>query len=345
MDKITQKSSSASFHKTQPSPWYRDQTLWVGGAGVLSFSFTFPAIHEAQPAFGSIIVGAGRILIAAVLAGLILVVRREAFPPRQTWGRLCLVAFGAIIGFPLFSTFALEGTSVAHGAILTGMLPAATASYAMLRTRSRPSWLFRLSCIAGMLTSLSFAFIQGAGHLQVEDGWMLLAVITGAVGYAEGGYLTRELGAWRVICWALVVAAPFLVPSVVWSLTHQRLRDNNLQAWLGLLYISLVSLFCGLIAWYHALARGGVARISQLQLLQPLLIIGWAALFLGERLTLLTGLAASLVVLCVYVAVRQQGPRKQQPHSHSRREQITRPLGGCVEAGDTLEWDKQPGGR
>jgi len=326
MGKTTQQSFPVSSRKAPIRPWYRDQTLWIGGAGVLSFSFTFPAIHEAQPVFGSIIVGAGRILIAAILAGVVLIVRREVFPPRQTWGCLCLVAFGAIIGFPLFSTFALEKTSVAHGAILTGMLPAATASYAMLRTRARPSWLFRLSCIAGMLTALSFAFIQGAGHLQVEDGWMLLAVVTGAVGYAEGGYLTRELGAWRVICWALVIAAPFLVPSVAWSLARQRFQGNELQAWLGLLYISLVSLFGGLIAWYHALARGGVARISQLQLLQPLLIVGWAALFLGERLTLLTGLAAVLVVLCVCVAVRQQGPREQNPRSYSGQARITEPL-------------------
>ncbi len=309
MSKTTPKPSGQTEQRVPTFPWYRDPALWIGGAAVLSFSFTFPAIHEAEPVLGSVMVGAGRILIAAVLALIVLLIRREPLPPRRVWGRLGLIAGGAIIGFPLFSALALERATVAHGAILTGMLPAATASYTMLRTRQWPSLLFRLSCVAGMLTTLSFAFVQGAGHLQVEDGWMLLAVVVGAVGYAEGGYLTRKLGAWRVICWALVIAAPLLVLPVAWSLLQHRPQISDPRVWLSLLYISLGSLFCGLIAWYAALARGGVARISQLQLCQPLLIIGWAALFLGERLTLLTGLAAALVVLCVCVAVSQQAAR------------------------------------
>jgi drug/metabolite transporter (DMT)-like permease len=62
----------------------------------------------------------------------------------------------------------------------------------------------------------------------------------------------------------------------------------------------------GFFAWYRGLALGGIARISQLQLLQPLLTIGWAALFLGESLTLATGLTAVLVVLCVAVGQRSR---------------------------------------
>lgn len=289
----------------QMPPWYRDAAIWMGAGGVLCFSFTLPATHLAVPAFGGLVVGLGRAIIAAVLAGLVLVFRREPLPPRQTWPGLLLVAFGVVIGFPLFSALALQGTSVAHGAIINGLLPAATAIGGVLRTKERPPLLFWLSCVAGTVAVLLFVTVQGAGHLQPGDGWMLVAVATGAIGYIEGGRLARDLGGWRVICWALVFSAPALVVPVGWDLIHHGIQGTP-GAWFGLGYVSVFSMFLGFFAWYRGLALGGIARISQLQLLQPLLTIGWAALFLGEPLTLATGLTAVLVLLCVAAGQRSR---------------------------------------
>ena len=289
----------------QPPPWYRDTAIWMGSAGVLCFSFTLPATDMAVPAFGGIVVGLGRAIIAAGLAGLVLVLRRDSLPPRHTWPSLLLVALGVVIGFPLFSALALEGTPVAHGAIITGLLPAATALGGVLRAKERPPVLFWLSSVAGTVAVLLFAIVQGAGHLQPGDGWMLAAVAAGAVGYTEGGRLARDIGGWRVICWALVLAAPILVFPVGWDLIHHGVQGDP-RAWLGLGYVSVFSMFLGFFAWYRGLALGGIARISQLQLLQPLLTIGWAALFLGESLTLATSVTALLVLLCVAVGQRSR---------------------------------------
>lgn len=286
-------------------PWYRDTAIWMGAAGVLCFSFTLPATDLAVPAFGGLVVGLGRAIIAAGLAGLVLVFRRDRLPPRQTWPGLLLVALGVVIGFPLFSALALQGTSVAHGAIINGLLPAATAIGGVVRAKERPPLLFWLSCVAGTVTVLLFVIMQGAGHLQPADGWMLAAVAAGAVGYTEGGRLARDLGGWRVICWALVLAAPVLIVPVGWDLLHHGIHAD-LRAWFGMGYVSVFSMFLGFFAWYRGLALGGIARISQLQLLQPLLTIGWAALFLGESFTLATGLTAVLVLLCVAVGQRSR---------------------------------------
>lgn len=287
------------------SPWYRDTAIWMGGAGVLCFSFTLPATDLAVPAFGGVVVGLGRAIIAAGLAGLVLAIRRDPLPPRYTWPGLLLVAAGVVIGFPLFSALALQGTSVAHGAIITGLLPAATAIGGVLRAKERPHFLFWLSCLAGTLAVLLFVILQGAGHLQPGDGWMLAAVAAGAIGYTEGGRLARDFGGSRVICWALVLAAPVLVFPVGWEIIHHGMQGSP-SAWLGLGYVSVFSMFLGFFAWYRGLALGGIARISQLQLLQPLLTIAWAALFLGESLTLATGLTAILVLLCVAVGQRSR---------------------------------------
>jgi drug/metabolite transporter (DMT)-like permease len=309
MDVMTKQSSQKSSPLTQRSFWFRDPALWMGGIGILCFSFTLPATRLADPVFGGVVVGLGRTLIAAVLASVLLFIRRESLPPRHTWLGLFLVAFGVVICFPLFSSFALEGMPVAHGAIVNGLLPAATAVGAAIRVRERPSLLFWLSCLAGMGAVLLFAFVQGAGHLQTGDWWMLAAVVTGAVGYTEGGRLARELGGWRAICWALIIAAPLVAIPVLWNLIQHGIPSApSLSAWIGLAYVSVFSMFLGFFAWYRGLALGGIARISQLQLLQPLLTIGWAALLLGEHLTLLTGLVALLVVLSV--AVGQWSRRK-----------------------------------
>lgn len=290
---------------TKRPVWYRDRAAWLGGLGVLCFSFTLPATHLAESGFGSVVVGLGRALVAAVLAGIVLLLRRERIPPRRTWAGLVCVAGGVVIGFPLFSALALEGTPVAHGAIISGLLPALTAVGGALRGGERPRLLFWLSCIAGVLAVLFFTVVQGGGHLQAGDGWMLAAVGTGAVGYTEGGRLARELGGWRVICWALLLASPVLLLPVSWNLVQHGIQ-SSLLAWVGFAYVAVVSMFLGFFAWYAGLARGGIARISQLQLLQPLLTIVWAALLLGEHLTLLTSVSALLVMLCVAAGQRSK---------------------------------------
>ncbi|MDP9366341.1 MAG: DMT family transporter, partial [Chloroflexota bacterium] len=130
---------------------------------------------------------------------------------------------------------------------------------------------------------------------QPADAWLLAAVALGALGYAEGGRLARELGGWRVICWALVFAAPLLAPPVLLVAARDGL-DAGREAWLGFAYVSLVSMFLGFFAWYRGLALGGVARVGQVQLLQPVLTLGWAALLLGEGVDGPTLLASGLVI-------------------------------------------------
>ncbi len=292
------------FAPTPPSESARTlEGLLLGALGVVAFSFTLPATRVAVPELGSTVVGLGRALVAAVLAGLLLAVRRERLPERRHWPRLALVAGGVVVGFPLLSALALRHMPASHGAVLVGLLPAATAVAAVFRARERPSLGFWLASLAGLGCVLTFALARGAGLPTLGDALVLLAVASAAVGYAEGGALARELGSWRVICWALVLAAPFLAPVVALSVGPELLSASP-RAWLGFGYVSAVSMFLGFFAWYRGLALGGVARVSQLQLAQPLLTLLWCALLLGEPLGRDTLGAAVLVLLCVLISVR-----------------------------------------
>ncbi|MDY7230109.1 DMT family transporter [Hyalangium rubrum] len=283
----------------------RMEGLLLGTLAVAAFSLSLPATRAAVPELGGTVVGLGRAVVAAALAGALLLVRRERLPERRHWARLGLVALGVVVGFPLLSALALRDMSAAHGAVLVGLLPGATAVAAVLRAKERPSLGFWMASAAGLVCVLIFAVAQGAGGLTAGDGLVLLAVVAGALGYAEGGALARELGGWRVICWALVLAAPVLVPVVALSVGAS-VSQVSTRAWLGFGYVSLVSMFLGFFAWYRAMALGGVARVGQLQLLQPLLTLLWSALLLGEEVGRDTFGASLLVLLCVLAGVRSR---------------------------------------
>ena len=143
-----------------------------------------------------------------------------------------------------------------------------------------------------------FANCDGAGQIQPADIALLGAVVAAAFGYAEGGQLARILGGWQVICWALVLAAPILVfPVAIAALQHGLVASTT--AWLGFAYVSIISQFLAFFAWYHGMGIAGIARVSQLQLLQPFLTILFSVLLLGETITPLMLGAACIVITSV----------------------------------------------
>jgi len=223
-----------------------------------------------------------------VLAGGWLRLRRAPLPGRAALWPLAIVALGCVLGFPLLSSMAMRSVPASHGAVLAGMLPLATALYAALRGFERPSKGFWLVALLGTGLVLVFALGQGGGALQRADLLMFGAVNAAAAGYAEGGRLARRLGGQEVICWALVLAA---IPAALLLLTLPgdrlaRLATAGPASWLAFGYVTVFSMFIGFFFWYRGLALGGVARVGQVQLLQPFLSLAGAAVLLGENLTM-----------------------------------------------------------
>jgi drug/metabolite transporter (DMT)-like permease len=275
----------------------------LGFLGVLGFSFTLPATRVAVEQLDATFVGLGRAAVAALPAAVLLILWRERLPSRDRLARLALVALGVVFGFPLLSALALRELTAAHGAVIVGLLPAATAVMAVARAGERPSTGFWLASGAGLVAVLGFAATQGAGLPSSADLLVLGAVALGAIGYAEGGSLAREMGGPRVICWALVLSLPLTLPIGVLAGAVGGLEAGG-DAWLGFAYVTLVSMFLAFFAWYAGLARGGVAKIGQVQLVQPLLTLVWAAALLGEEVGVDT-IAASVAVLASVVATQR----------------------------------------
>ena len=276
-----------------------------GFIGVAAFSVTLPATRAAVAALDPVFVGLGRAVVAAVLAAIVLLVTRAPLPRRAQWPRLALVAAGVVVGFPLFSAWAMRYVPAAHGAVVIGVLPLATAVAAAMIAHERPSRRFWISAVFGSLVVVGFALWQGGGAPHPADALLLISVAAAAVGYAEGGRLSRTLGGWQVICWALVLAAPFIARPAWWAMDG-RIATAPASAWAGFAYVSTVSMFLGFFAWYRGLALGGIAAVGQVQLLQPFLTILASALLLGEAIDAATVIAAALVIASIAIGRRRR---------------------------------------
>jgi drug/metabolite transporter (DMT)-like permease len=277
--------------------------LRMGLLGVCGFSLTLPMTRLAVAELDPVFVGLGRSLISFVLASGLLLWRRDPFPGRRYLPSLAVIAFGVIVGFPLLAAYALKYVPASHGAVVTGLLPLGTALCGALTAHERPSAGFWIAAGAGTATVLAFMFLESGFRPAKGDLLMLAAVAVCAVGYAEGGRVARELGGLRVLSWALVVAAPFLaVPAGLSAWRHG--LDASAGAWVAFVYMGVVSMFFAFWAWYRGLALGGVARVSQVQLLQPFLTITASWAILGERISPLT-LAAAVIVLAIVALGRR----------------------------------------
>lgn len=275
---------------------------WVNGfIGVLIFSGSLPATRVAVMAFDPVFLTVARAAIAGLLAIGLLLAGGGKRPRRHDFAPLVMVSLCVVVGFPLLTALALRHVTSAHSMVFVGLLPLSTALFAVLRGGEQPRpqfWLF--SCLGSAMV-VGFAAMQGIAASAVGDSLMLVAIVVGGLGYAEGARLSRKLGGWQVISWALVLSLPLML-AIAFAVMPESFGDIGMRAWIGLGYVSLFSMLIGFVFWYRGLAQGGIAAVGQLQLLQPFFGLTLAATFLHEQVTGVMLLATAAIILCVSVA-------------------------------------------
>jgi drug/metabolite transporter (DMT)-like permease len=273
--------------------------MLLGFVGVLMFSLTLPftriAVAELSPYF----VTFGRSLLAGICALLLFTYTRPKLPTQSQLMRLCVIALGVVYGFPLFVSLAMQTLPSAHGGIVLGVLPLATAVVGALRFKERPSMAFWATAILGSVLVITYASLSGSGGLAPEDGLLFVAIASAAIGYSEGGKLSEEMSAVQVISWALVLTLPINLFFTCLFLDFE-IRSVSTPAIISFTYVGLVSMYIGFFFWYRGLALGGVARVGQVQLLQPFLTLAGAYFLLDEQITAMNvGFALSVLAVVV----------------------------------------------
>ncbi len=298
-----------------PAPRLSSQALgwWLAALGVLVFALTIPMTRLASgslaaPQLPAVFVAIGRAALAGLLAAAWLLATRAPWPRAAQWRQLALTALGVVFGFPLFLGLAVQRVDAAHAAVVSGLLPIATAVVGAIVMRQRPSAGFWACALAGTALVLGFAAWQGGARLQAADGLLLLAVAWGGYGYVMGARLSAPQGdgsapmaPQQVISWVLVLCLPLTVPV---ALLHWPAAPVSAAAWGGFLYVSVFSVWLGFFAWYRGLQLGGMLRVSQIQLLQPFLSMLLAVPLLGEPLQPMTVAFALAVMATVFLSRR-----------------------------------------
>ena len=308
MSSTPESGADARLSVTDP-PRKGPSSLLVSGTGwaflgVLAFSFTLPMNRLAIEGFDPSVVGSGRSVIAGLLAAVVLLVLRVRPPRRELWVSFVVIAIGVGITFGFLTSLALRTESASHGAVVIALLPVATAVIATVRGGERPSRWFWLGSLAGTLVVLAYVLGRAGGTPSGADGLFAIATLAAAAGYAEGGRLARTMPGWQVIAWGLVFCLPIAIPVTAIAVAVSEPADPAPSSVMGLAYLAIISMFVGFVAWYRGMGEAGVARASQIQLIQPLLTVTWAALILSEPLSWGTVLAAVSVVLCIGLTQR-----------------------------------------
>ncbi|SFS00000.1 Permease of the drug/metabolite transporter (DMT) superfamily [Dyella sp. OK004] len=272
---------------------------WVNGfIGVAIFAGSLPATRAAVAYFDPTFLTCARATIAALLGLALLLLLRQPRPKATDLPSLALTALGVVIGFPLLTALALRHVTSAHSIIFVGLLPLCTALFAVLRGGERPRPAFWLFSALGSAFVVGYAVMGGVEASLEGDLLMLAAIVACGMGYAEGARLSRTLGGWQVISWALVLSLPVML--MVTLLTMPKSIDHTgLPAWIGLAYVSLFSMLIGFVFWYRGLAQGGIAAVGQLQLFQPFMGLGLAALLLHEKVSWAMLVVTLGAVVCV----------------------------------------------
>ena len=275
--------------------------MFLGLVGVVSFGLTLPATRYIIPYFDPVFIGLGRAVIASFVAALLLIATKQTRPSRNQFYQLLGVASGVVVGFPILSAWAMQTVPASHGGVVLGVLPLATAIVGSVVSNEKPSVAFWICGIVGSAVVIAYSLLQGVGEFQTGDFFLLGAIVSAATGYALGGKLSKEIGGWQVICWALVISFPFIIVPAWLEAPQDAFGSLPLNVILSFLYLALVSQLFGFFFWNKGLALGGVARVSQTQLLQPIVTLVASALLINETINVQTIVFATLVIVTVAI--------------------------------------------
>lgn len=283
---------------------------WIFGfLGMLVFSGSLPATRLAMTGFDPVFLTVARAVLAAAVALCLLLITRQSLPVRRDYMSLLIVSLGTVVGFPLLTALALQFVTSAHSLVFIGLLPLSTAIFGVLRGGERLRPVFWLFSGLGSALICGYALRNGLNGALKGDLLMLAAIVLCGLGYAEGATLSRRIGGWQVICWALVAAVPLMLVLLVFTMPDD-LTHINRVSWWSLGYVAVFSSLVGFLLWYRGLALGGIGAVGQLQLLQPFFGMVLAAAILSETVDPTMVLVTLAVIACVFGAKRFARPAR-----------------------------------
>lgn len=279
--------------------------LALGVIGVVIFGATLPMTRIAVQALDPWFVTFGRAALAGAIALTVMALLRRRPPPAAEWPLYATAAFCLVVGFPGLMALAMVTVPAGYGGVVLGALPLATAMAGVFFAGERPSAGFWAAGAVGAGLVVAFTLTRTSGGFNPMPGAIYLAasVVAAAVGYAASAVLSKDRPGWEMVSWMLILALPVSAPLALFTAPADLAAVPRL-AGLAFLYLALFSQYIGFFFWNAGLAMGGIARVSQTQLLQTFVTLAIAAAIVGETIGADVILFAVAVVATVVLGSR-----------------------------------------
>ena len=232
---------------------------------------------------------------------------------------LLVIGLLIVFGFPGAVAFALAEVSSAYTAVILSMLPLCLSAAAVIMAKEKPPLLFWFysfasAALVGIFMVNEYTIGVSLHKLDIQrfvlgNFWLFVACICAAVGYTKSASLNKKISGFSIISWSLCLTSPisFLLSFLLWpkNLSIQNAIEHS-GSLLGIMYLGLLSMFIGNCLWSIALSRGGIAKIGQIQFLQPFITIFISYWLLSELIKKEMIFFACAVTVVVILGQRQR---------------------------------------
>ncbi len=261
-------------------------------------------------------VAVGRSLIGALFALVLLIVTRQKLPQKKFLPKLLLVGIAAAFGFNLLITYGTHSVPASNGGVILAANGISAALFARILSPERPSLKFWVTSLAGFVLIIVFSYLSNGSVnvLQVYYGELALlgAVLMAGISHALGAVLAREMGSWQVICWAMVMTLPLLIPLSFIVMDFNAIEYLSAWGWFHMMFLGVVNSCFVFFMWYHAMILGGISKTTQLQLSKPFITFFVAVIWLSEPFDPLVIIFMVLMVLVIFVSQRTHVAESQK---------------------------------
>ena len=276
----------------------------------INFSVIKVALEELQPlAFNAL-----RFPLASlVLLALMALSGRLKLPARRDWPRIALLGVLGNVAYQLFFIFGIDRTTAGNASLLLATTPIWTLLLSVLSGHERPSaivWAGVMGTAGGMSLVVGGGSVLELGPgTWTGDALMIGSAILWSVYTVGARDLIHRYGSLETTAWTLWVGTLGLVALGIPSLASTPLRELSGVTWIGVVYAGTLAISVAYAIWYRGVGRLGNARTAAYSNLVPVVALGTAWLWLGERPSTLQMVGALVILVGLSLA------RLGRPHS------------------------------
>jgi drug/metabolite transporter (DMT)-like permease len=258
-----------------------------------------------------------RIVLAALMVMVVLIVQRTPLPSRTVLGYgLVQAVFNMTIPYVLF-TFAYGEASAGFVGLIAALIPLATAVFANFMLPDEPLTKTKLVALFIAFTGVAFLLLSGDSGLS-EGGRPLVAGVLGLVSVVSIGFANsfgkRHAGEYEPI---MITGLQFAI-AAIWLVAAMLVIDGmptdvSAAGWWLMVEMAVFATFMPFLLSYWLLTKVTATDVSLIGYMVPFMVLFGGLVILDEQLQPGIVIGGILVVIGLYLSDRASRRAKEEP--------------------------------